>query len=171
MAFEDESYDDVLIHDLLANTRSIAMVGVSANKVRPSNFAFRYLLAKGYRMIPINPGMAGKEILGQTVYASLSDMPEPVDMVDIFRPSEAVPPLAEEAIAVGAKCLWLQLTVFHANAAKRARAAGLTVVMNRCPKIEYGRLSGEIGSLGINSGVITARRGKLMRGFQHRVLG
>ncbi len=167
----DETYDDIEIRKILSSTRTIAMVGASANTVRPSYFAYKYLLAKGYRMIPVNPGMAGKEILGQTVYASLADIPEPVDMVDIFRSSDAASRITEEAIEIGAKTVWMQLTVFNPKAAKLARDAGLTVIMNRCPKIEYGRLSGEIGWIGINSGVITSRRGKLMKGFQHRKLG
>ena len=171
MSFIDETYDDTEIRQILSTTRTIAMVGASANTIRPSYFAYKYLLAKGYRMIPINPGMAGQQILGQTVYGSLSDVPEPVDMVDVFRSSEAAYPITEEAIAIGAKVVWMQLTVFNAVAASLARDAGLTVIMNRCPKIEYGRLSGEIGWVGINTGVITSRRGKLMRGFQHRKLG
>ncbi len=168
---EDEFYEDDAIRKILEETRTIAMVGASGNTVRPSYFVFKYLLAKGYRMIPVNPGMAGKEILGQTVYASLAGIPEPVDMVDVFRSSEAAAGVTKEAIAIGAKTVWMQLTVFNAEAAKIAREAGLTVIMNRCPKIEYGRLSGEIGWIGVNTGTISSRRGKMMTGFQHRKIG
>jgi len=157
-----------MIRKVLDETRTIAMVGASANTVRPSYFVFKYLLAKGYRMIPVNPGMAGRKILGQTVYASLAEIPGQIDMVDVFRSSEAALGIAREAIAVGTKVLWMQLGVCNTDAAEIAREAGLTVIMNRCPKIEYGRLSGEIGWIGVNSGTISARRGKLMTGFQHR---
>ncbi|MGI9405825.1 MAG: CoA-binding protein [Hyphomicrobiaceae bacterium] len=166
----DEVYDDELIRKVLEETRTIAMVGASANTVRPSYFAFKYLLAKGYRMIPVNPGVAGKEILGQTVYASLREIPEPVDMVDVFRGSDAALDITKDAIAIGARVVWMQLGVCNKKAAKLARKAGMIVIMNRCPKIEYGRLSGEIGWVGVNSGTISAKRGKLMKGFQHRKL-
>jgi len=169
--FVDEAYDDDHIRKVLEDTKTIAVVGASANPVRPSYFVVKYLLGKGYRVFPVNPGVAGKEILGQTVYASLADIPEPVDMVDIFRPSDAALGVTKEAIDIGAKTVWMQLTVFNAKAAKLARKAGLTVIMNRCPKIEYGRLSGEIGWVGVNSGVVSAKRGKLMRGMQHRKIG
>ncbi len=138
------------------------MVGASPNSVRPSYFAMKYLLDKGFTIIPVNPGQAGKEILGQKVYAALADVPPPVDMVDIFRNSDAAGPITDEAIAnkdrLGVKVLWMQLGVINEEAAKRAEAAGLTVIMNRCPKIEYGRLSGEIGWYGVNRRTIDNRK-------------
>jgi predicted CoA-binding protein len=153
-----DSYTDQYIRGILKRVKTIAMVGASANWNRPSFFAMKYLQDKGFRVIPVNPGAAGQEILGEKAVAKLGDIAVPVDMVDIFRPSEAVPPIAEEAIKIGAKVLWMQLGVRNDDAAAKAEAAGLTVVMNRCPKIEYGRLSGELGWHGINSGVITAKR-------------
>ncbi|MEQ8344607.1 MAG: CoA-binding protein [Sneathiellaceae bacterium] len=156
----DEAYGDDFIRQVLRDARTIAMVGASANWNRPSYFAMKYLQGKGFRVIPVNPkeAAAGAEILGEKVYASLPEIPDKVDMVDCFRNAEAVPPIADEAIAIGAKILWMQLGVRHDAAAAKARAAGLRVVMNRCPKIEYGRLSGEIGWLGRNTGVISSKR-------------
>jgi len=153
-----DSYDDDYIRGILREVNVIAMVGASPNWNRPSYFAMKYLQAKGYRVIPVNPREAGKEILGETVYAELTDLPVKVDMVDCFRNSEAIPPIAEQAIAIGAKVLWMQLGVRNDAAAARAEAAGLRVVMNRCPKIEFGRLSLEIGWMGVNTRVISARR-------------
>ena len=156
------NYPDALIARILRSVKTIAMVGASHNEARPSFFAMKYLLDKGFKMIPVNPGQAGKEILGQKVYARISDLPGPVDMVDIFRNSEAAGPIADEVIAnkdrLGVKVLWMQLGVINEEAAKRAEAAGLTVIMNRCPKIEYGRLSGEIGWYGVNRRVIDNRK-------------
>lgn len=157
-----DTYSDDYIRSILDKVRTIAMVGISANTVRPSFFAMQYLLEKSYRIIPINPGQAGGKILGQTVYAKLADVPEPVDMVDIFRNSEVAASVVDEAIAIKAKVVWMQLTVRNDAAALRAEKAGLDVVMNRCPKIEYGRLSGEIGWMGINSGKISSRRPTMM---------
>ena len=166
-----DSYSDDYIRGILDSVCVIAMVGASANSVRPSYFAMKYLLQKGYKVIPINPGQAGKEILGQTVYAKLRDIPEPVDMVDIFRASDAVGPIVEDAIAIGAKVVWMQLGVRNDEAARRAEEAGLRVVMNRCPKIEYGRLSGEIGWSGVNRNTISSKRPKLQgTGFQRLAL-
>ncbi len=150
-------YSDAYLRGILQSVRTIALVGASANWNRPSYFVMKYLLDKGYRVIPVNPGQAGKEILGQTVYASLRDIPEPVDMVDVFRRSDQVGPIAEEAVAIGAKVLWMQLTVINHQAASMAEAAGLKVVMDRCPKIEFGRLCGELGWSGVNTGVISSR--------------
>jgi uncharacterized protein len=135
-----DRYDDSYIGGILNSVKTIAMVGASANDVRPSWFAMKYLLGKGFRVIPVNPGQAGKEILGQKVYARLADIPEPVDMVDIFRNAEAAGPVCDEAIAIGAKSIWLQLRVINEPAAQRAEAAGLKVVMDRCPAIDMPRL-------------------------------
>jgi len=153
-----DTYSDAYIRAILANARSFAFVGASANPSRPSYFAMKYLLAKGYRIIPVNPGQAGKEILGQKVYASLADIGEPVDVVDIFRAPEAAPSITRQAVAIRAKVVWMQLGIRSDEAAKIAEDAGLKVVMNRCPKIEYGRLSGEIGWMGVNRRVIDNRK-------------
>jgi predicted CoA-binding protein len=153
-----DDYSEDYIRGILRQVNVIAMVGASPNWNRPSYFAMKYLQAKGYRVIPVNPREAGNEILGETVYASLSDIPVPVDMVDCFRNSDAIPPIADDAIKIGAKVLWMQLGVRHDAAAAKAEAAGLKVVMNRCPKIEYGRLSLEIGWMGVNTRVISAKK-------------
>jgi len=166
-----DSYSDAYITDILVTHHSIAMVGASANPARPSYYAMKYLKSKGFRVIPVNPGQAGKEILGEKVYASLADIAEPVDIVDIFRNSEAALPIAREAIGMGAKVVWMQLGVRNDEAAKLAEQAGLKVVMNRCPKIEYGRLSGELSWAGVNSRRISNKRPMLgAKGLQHRVL-
>ena len=136
------------------------MVGASPNWNRPSYFAMKSLQDKGFRVIPVNPGAVGQEILGEKVVGSLKEIEGKVDMVDIFRASAHALPIAEDAIAIGAKVLWMQLGVRNDEAAALAEKAGLTVVMNRCPKIEYGRLSGELGWHGFNSGVITSKRRK-----------
>ncbi|MHA1523277.1 MAG: CoA-binding protein [Alphaproteobacteria bacterium] len=162
-----DTYSDAYIEDVLHSVKTIAMVGASAKKIRPSYFVFKYLLAKGYRIYPVNPGLAGQEILGQTVYPTLEDVPVTPDMVDIFRNSEAAGPITQSAIDIGAKVVWMQLGVRNDAAAANAEEAGLRVVMNRCPKIEFGRLSGEIGWLGVNSNRISARRPKLGAGVQH----
>jgi len=156
---DDLGYDDADIRRILEEVRTIAMIGASANEMRPSYFAMLYLQRKGYRVHPVNPRYAGGTILGETVYADLADLPAPPDMVQIFRKSEDVPPIVEAAIEAGAKVIWMQLGVRHDEAAARAEAAGLKVVMNRCPKIEYGRLYGEIGWLGVDTRVLTAKRG------------
>ena len=156
------TYPDDLIKGILRSVKTIAMVGASGNDMRPSYFAMMYLLAKGYVIHPINPAMAGKKILGQTVYASLKDVPAPVDMVDIFRAADAAPGIVKEALGekdrLGIKVIWMQLGVISEEAAKLAEAAGLTVVMDRCPKIEHGRFSGEIGWMGVNRKVIDNRK-------------
>ena len=157
-------YDDALLRRILTNTKTIAMVGASPDWVRPSNFAMKYLQRKGYRVIPVNPGHAGKDILGEITYARLRDIPDKFDIVDVFRTSDAAGVIADEAIEVaadkGAQVLWMQLGVRDDAAAVRAEAAGLTVVMNRCPKIEYGRLFGELGWSGVNTGIISSKRRK-----------
>ena len=150
------------------------MVGISPKDNRPSYFVFKYLQERGYRMIPVNPGQAGKEILGQKVYARLADIPEPVDMVDIFRASEHVLPIVQEALALKPKpqVIWMQLTVRNDEAAALAEAAGLKVVMNRCPKIEYGRLSSEISWIGVNSRTLSSKRAQTLgKGVQRMALG
>ena len=169
-----DSYPDSYIRGILKTVKTIAMVGISPKANRPSYFAFKYLLERGYRMIPVNPGQAGKEILGQTVYRRLSEIPEPVDMVDIFRNSADVLPVVDEAIKLKPKphVIWMQLTVRNDEAAKRAEEAGLKVVMNRCPKIEYGRLSSEISWMGVNSRTLSSKRAQgLGAGVQRMRLG
>jgi predicted CoA-binding protein len=163
-----DSYDNAYIAGILNSVRTIAIVGASANEVRPSFFVLKYLLAKGFEVFPVNPSHAGKEILGRMTYARLADIPAAIDMVDIFRASAAVPPIVDEALALDPlpKVIWMQLTVRHDEAAAKAEAAGVKVVMNRCPKIEYGRLSGEIGWNGVSSGVISSKRPIMRGGFQ-----
>ena len=155
---DHDAYSNSYIRDVLNSTKTVAMVGASPKWNRPSYFVMKYLQAKGYRVIPVNPGAAGQEILGETVYGDLKSVPEPIDMVDIFRNSEAAGPIADEAVEVGAKTVWMQLTVRNDAAAARAEAAGLNVVMDLCPKIEFARLNGEIGWSGVNSGVISSKR-------------
>jgi predicted CoA-binding protein len=155
-----DRYDDGYIRGILNTVKTIAMVGVSANTSRPSYFAFKYLLERGYRMIPVNPGLAGQDLLGQKAYAALRDIPEPVDMVDIFRASQYAMAIVEEALAMQPRpaVIWMQLGVRDDVAAALAEANGLKVVMNRCPKIEYGRLSSEISWMGVNSRTISSKR-------------
>lgn len=163
-----DHYDDRFISEILNSIRTVAIVGASANDVRPSFFVTKYLIDKGYEVYPVNPGQAGKEILGRTVYSRLADIPAPIDMVDIFRASEAVPPIVAQALALRPlpKVIWMQLTVRNDDAAAQAEAAGIKVVMNRCPKIEYARLSGEIGWGGINSRVLSSKKPIMRSGFQ-----
>ncbi|QND59893.1 MULTISPECIES: CoA-binding protein [Mesorhizobium] len=163
-----DAYDNTYIGGILNSVKTIAMVGASANDVRPSYFVLKYLLAKGFSVIPINPGQAGKEILGRMTYARLADIPEPIDMVDIFRAASAVPGIIDEVLRLDPlpKVVWMQLGVRHDEAAARAEAAGIKVVMNRCPKIEYGKLSGEIGWTGVNSGVLSSKKPLMRQGFQ-----
>jgi predicted CoA-binding protein len=170
-----DSYSDDYIAGILGRARAIAMVGASATSNRPSYFAMKYLLGKGYRVIPVNPGLAGQTILGQPVFAALAEVPPPVDIVDIFRSSAAALEVTREAIRrkdeLGIEIVWMQLGVRNDEAAAEAEAAGLQVVMNRCPKIEYGRLSGEIGWAGVNAGGISSKRPLLgSRGVQNHVI-
>jgi uncharacterized protein len=155
-----DSYPDSYIRGILNTVKTIAMVGASEKDNRPSYFAFKYLLERGYKMIPVNPGHAGKSMLGQRIYARLADIAEPVDMVDIFRSPKYALPIAQEALALKPRpqVLWMQLGVRSDEAAALAEANGLKVVMNRCPKIEYGRLSSEISWLGVNTRTITAKK-------------
>jgi predicted CoA-binding protein len=156
-------YPDWQIRRILRDVDTVAMVGASTNWNRPSYFAMKYMQDKGYRVIPVNPRAAGETLLGEEVVASLKDITIPIDMVDIFQRSERVPPVVDEAIEVGTKVIWMQLTVRHDEAAKQAEDAGITVIMDRCPKIEFARLSGELGWSGINTKVITSRRSRQIR--------
>ena len=160
-ALEHDSYGDAHIRKILGAVKVIAMIGSSANWNRPSFFAMKYLQQKGFRIIPINPTAHGQTILGEPVFKSLADIQEKIDMVDVFRKSEECVAYAEEAVRIGAKVLWLQLGVRNDEAARIAEAAGLQVIMNRCPKIEYARLHGELSWNGINSGVISSKRRKI----------
>ena len=153
-----ENYPDSYIKEILSSVHTIAVVGASNKWTRPSYFMAKYLQGKGYRIVPVNPGLAGQEILGELVYASLKDIPFKIDMVDIFRNSEAAGPIAEEAVEIGADVVWMQLGVRHDEGAEKAEKAGLKVVMNRCPKIEFSRLYGELSWHGFNSKVISSKR-------------
>jgi uncharacterized protein len=158
---DHDTYTDEYLRNVLKSVRVIAMVGASPHWNRPSYFAMKYLQDKGYRVIPVNPQAVGQEILGETVYGDLSEVPEKIDMVDIFRRSDAVPAVVDQAIAKGAKVVWMQLGVRNDDAAAKAEAAGLKVVMNRCPKIEYSRLNGELAWSGVNTGIISSKRRKI----------
>ena len=170
-ATDHDSYPDSYIRGILNAVKSIAVVGVSPKDSRPSYFVFKYLKERGYRMFPVNPGQAGKELLGERFYATLSDIREPIDMVDIFRASRYAMPIVQEALTMQPRpsVIWMQLTVRDDAAAKLAEDAGLKVVMNRCPKIEYGRLSSEISWMGVNSRTISSKRGKILPGGIQRL--
>ena len=158
-----DQYPDELIRGILNSVKTIALVGASSNEVRPSYFVLKYLSQRGYKIIGVNPGLAGQEVLGCPFYAKLSD----------FRNSEAASGIVDEALALDPlpKVIWMQLTVRNDEAAARAEAQGITVIMNRCPKIEYGRLSGEIGWTGVNSRIISSKRQIMSgKGFQKRTL-
>src|ERR1700726_1187394 len=150
-------YSAQKIRHILETVHTIAMVGASSNWNRPSYFVMKYLQGKGYRVIPVNPSIAGQELLGEEVYASLRDIPEAVDMVDVFRPAKEAPKIVEDAIAIGAPVVWMQLGIRNDEAAAVAEAAGIEVIMNRCPKIEFGRLAGELSWSGVNSAIIQNR--------------
>jgi uncharacterized protein len=156
-----DSYSDAYLRSILGDVKTIAMVGASPHWNRPSYFAMKYLQDKGFRVIPVNPQAAGQTILGEQVYADLADVPDPIDMVDIFRHPDAAGPIVDEAIRRGAKVVWMQIGVRNADAASRAEAAGLRVVMDRCPKIEYSRLHGELAWSGVNTGIISSKRRKI----------
>src|ERR1700743_2979395 len=160
MAMNHDNYDDSYIPGILNTWKTIAMVGASEKENRPSYFAFKYLLERGYTMIPVNPGHDGHTMLGQRIYARLSDIPVPVDMVDIFRASQYALPIVQEALTLKPppQVIWMQLSVRNDEAAALAEANGLKVVMNRCPKIEYGRLSSEIAWMGVNTRTISSRK-------------
>ena len=151
--------DDIgTLRRILAENRVVAVVGLSGDWYRPSYFAAKYLQEHGYRVIPVNPRYAGKKVLGETCYASLREIPEKVDIVDVFRRTQDVPPIAEDAIAIGARVLWQQIGVKNQAAAEKARAAGLDAVMDRCVKIEHARLFGGLNWVGVNTRVISAKR-------------
>ena len=168
---DHDNYPDAYIRGILNTVKTIAIVGVSPNTSRPSYFVFKYLKERGYRMIPVNPGQAGKELLGQKFYTSLADIPEPIDMVDIFRASEHALPIVQDALTLNPRpqVIWMQLGIRNDEAAKLAEDAGLKVVMNRCPKIEYGRLSSEISWLGVNSRTLSSKRMQLPAGGVQRM--
>jgi predicted CoA-binding protein len=162
-----------VIEHVLKSVKTIALVGFSANESRPSFFVTKYLIERGYTLYPINPGLAGQEFFGTKVYATLSDVPEPLDMIDIFRNSEAAEGIVDEALALTTRprVIWMQLGVRNDRAAEKAEAQGLTVIMNRCPKIEFGRFSGEIGWSGVNTGLISSKRPQMATtGIQKRTL-
>jgi uncharacterized protein len=170
-----DRYTDDTIASVLRDHTSVAMIGASANTSRPSYFAMKYMLGKGYRVVPVNPTLGGQQILGQPVFTDLAQVPGPVEIVDIFRNSEAALEVTRDAIRLkdqlGIKVIWMQLGVRHDQAALEAEAAGLRVIMNRCPKIEYGRLSGETSWSGLNSGMISSIRPKLSpKGVQNHRL-
>jgi predicted CoA-binding protein len=163
MTNEPLVYDDNDLRRILSRVKTIAMVGASTNEMRPSYFAMLYLQGKGYRVLPVNPRSAGQIMLGETVHPDLKSLQLVPDMVSIFRRSEEAGAVADEAVRLGIKVVWMQLGVRDDEAAERARAQGAEVVMNRCPKIEYGRLFGEIGWLGVNRGIVSAKRGQAMQ--------
>ncbi len=164
-----DSYSDTYIRTILEDAKTVAVIGASPKNVRPSYFVVKYLIAKGYKVFPVNPGHAGREICGAMTYASIGDIPESVDMVDIFRASSAVPGIVAAALELDPlpKIVWMQLGVRDDAVAGVLETAGIRVVMNRCPKIEYGRLSGEIGWTGVNRRTISSKKPKLSKGFQH----
>lgn len=153
------TYSDALLREILKRTKTIAIVGVSANEIRPSFYVARYLKLKGYRVIPINPGLAGQKLLGETVYGDVVDVPDDVDMVDIFRRSEAVPPIVNASVErwPNLQTVWMQIGVMHAEAATLAKARGIDVIQDRCPKIEYQRLFGELRMGGFVTGIISSK--------------
>lgn len=170
---EHDYYSDAHMRGVLTSVKSIAIIGASANEVRPSFFVAKYLASKRYQIFPINPGRAGSTIAGAMAYASLTELPAPVDMVDIFRRADAVPAIAEEILAMEVlpKVVWMQLAIRDDASAEKLEKAGITVIQDRCPKIEYARLCGEIGWMGFNRRTISSKKPKLAQGFQHFNLG
>ena len=171
IAMNHDSYDDSYIRGILNTVKTIAMVGASEKENRPSYFAFKYLLERGYRMIPVNPGYAGEDMLGRRIFARLADIPEPVDMIDIFRGAQYALAIVQEALALKTRpqVIWMQLGVRNDQAAALAETNGMKVVMNRCPKIEYGRLSSEIAWMGVNTRTLSSKKGT-MGGIQRMTL-
>jgi predicted CoA-binding protein len=168
-----DTYSPDYIRDILREVKTIALVGASGNDVRPSYFVLKYLLDKGYDVTPVNPGLGGQEVVGRKVYADLKDIPHALDMVDIFRNAEAASQIVDDALRLTPlpKVIWMQLGVRNDAAAARAEAAGIKVVMNRCPKMEYGKLSGEWAWVGGNSGLISSRRQRLHESGKVQSLG
>lgn len=152
-------YSDAHLRDILKRTKTVAIVGVSANEIRPSYYVARYLSLKGYRIIPVNPGLAGQMLLGEKVYADVSEIPDDVDMVDVFRRSEEVLPIVAASLArwSGLQTIWMQIGVMHAQAAALAEARGVDVIQDRCPKIEYQRLFSELRMGGFATGIISSK--------------
>ncbi len=153
------TYSDAFLRDVLKRTKTIAIVGVSANEIRPSFYVARYLKLKGYRVVPINPGLAGQKLLGETVYGDVADVPDDVDMVDIFRRSEAVPAIVSASLErwPNLQTIWMQIGVSHPEAAAQAQVRGVDVIQDRCPKIEYQRLFGELRMGGFVTGIISSK--------------
>jgi uncharacterized protein len=168
-----DSYNPEYIRNILRTVKTIALVGASANTVRPSYLVMKYLLEKGYDVFPVNPGLAGQTLLGQVVYGTLAEIPKPIDMVDIFRNSDAAMAIVDESLKLTPlpRVIWMQLQVRNDAAAANAEAAGLQVVMDRCPKMEYGKLSGEWAWVGGNAGVISSRRQSLHESGKFQSLG
>lgn len=166
-----ETYDDAFIRGILDKVKTVAVVGASQGDDKPSMFVVKYLSERGYRVFPINPGRAGQLVAGVKAYGRLADVPEPIDMVDVFRRSDAVPAVLDEVLALSPrpKIFWMQLGVRNEDAAARAEAAGMTVVMNRCPKIEYGRLSREIGWVGVNTRTLSSKKPQRLGGGVQRL--
>ena len=171
--FNHDTYGDDYLREILTDVKTIAVIGASANTVRPSYFVVKYLLSKGYQVFPINPGQAGKEIAGAKAYASLADLPVPVDMIDIFRRADALPGIVHEIVQMPElpKVVWLQLAIRDDAIAQVLEMADIKVVQDRCPKIEYGRLCGEIAWTGFNRRTISAKKPKLSGGYQHFSIG
>lgn len=173
-ATRHDSYADDAILSLLRSVRTVAIVGATDNPARPSYIVVKYLLERGYDVVPVNPRLVGQDVLGVKAFARLEDVGRPVDMVEIFRNSAEAGGVVDEALALDPlpRVIWMQLSVRDDAAAARAEAKGVQVIMNRCPKIEYGRLSGEIGWQGINSRVLSSKRATLAgTGFQRLTIG
>jgi predicted CoA-binding protein len=166
-----DKYDDSYIRGIMNSVKSVAIVGASPKDNRPSHFVVKYLNERGYKVFPINPGQGDGDIAGIKAYAKLADVPEPIDMIDVFRSSDAVPGVLDEALKLPTmpKVFWMQLGVRHDESAARAEAAGMKVVMDRCPKIEYGRLSGEINWAGVNTRKLSSKRPKRLEGGVQRL--
>jgi predicted CoA-binding protein len=166
-----DRYDDARIRGILDSAKTVAVVGASQGDDRPSMFVVKYLSERGYRVFPINPGRAGKLVANVRAYAQLKDVPEPIDMIDVFRRSDRVGEILDEALELSPrpKVFWMQLGVRNDEVAARAEAAGMTVIMDRCPKIEYGRLSREIGWVGVNTRRLSAKRPQRLAGGVQRL--
>ncbi len=173
VAMNHDNYPADYIRGILHSVKVIAMVGASSNVVRPSYLVMQYLLSKGYDVIPVNPGLAGQELQGKMVYGTLKDIPQAIDMVDIFRNSDAAGAIVDEALTLTPlpAVIWMQLSVRDDNAAQRAEAVGVKVVMNRCPKMEYGKQSGEWAWVGGNSGILSSRRQSMHESGKMQSLG